>query len=132
MRTVAAFLVAPLLPAFAPAWSLHANYPNRTAISAFIFICILFYLLQAVIGIPAYVLARAKRRHVWFYLLLGSFGMPVAFITVIVVFPTTKISIAETLLQVIYFGALGAGIGLMFWLIARPDKSAALAAQISN
>jgi hypothetical protein len=75
---------------------------------------------------------RAKRRHIWFYLLLGFFGMPVAFIAVIVVFTTTKINIAEILLQVAYFGALGAGIGLVFWLIARPDKSAALGAQLSN
>jgi hypothetical protein len=132
MRTAVAFLVAPILPALAPAWFLHANYPNRTAISGFIVVCGLFYLLQAVVGIPAYILARAKRRYIWFYLLLGSFGMAVGFIAVAVVFSTTKISIAETLLQVIYFGALGAGIGLVFWLIARPDQSAALGAQISN
>lgn len=132
MRTVAAFLVAPILPALAPAWFLHANYPNRTAISGFIVVCGLFYLLQAVVGIPAYILARAKRRYIWFYLLLGFFGMAVGFIAVTVVFSTTKTSIAETLLQVTYFGVLGAGIGLVFWLIARPDKSAALGAQISN
>ena len=132
MRTVVAFLVAPLLPALAPAWFLHANYPNRTAISGFIVVCGLFYLLQAVVGIPAYFLARTKRRYIWFYLLLGFFGMAVASVAVTVVFSTTNTSIAETLLQVTYFGALGGGIGLMFWLIARPDKSAAIRAQISN
>ena len=132
MRTVVAFLVAPLLPALAPAWFLHANYPNRTAISGFIVVCGLFYLLQAAVGIPAYILARANRRYVWFYLLLGFFGMAVGFIAVTVAFSTTKTSIAETLLQVTYFGALGAGIGLVFWLIARPDKSATLGPQISN
>ena len=132
MRTVVAFLVAPLLPALAPAWFLHANYPDRTAISGFIVVCGLFYLLQAVIGIPAYILARTKRRHIWFYLLLGFFGMAVAFIAVTVIFSTTKTSIAETLLQVAYFGALGAGLGLVFWLIARPDRSVMLGAQISN
>lgn len=132
MRTVTAFLAAPILPALPPAWFLHLNYPNRTAISGFIVICGLFYLLQALIGIPAYILARAKRRYIWFYLLLGFLGMPVAFIAVIVVFSTTKINIAEILVQIAYFGALGAGIGLVFWLIARPDKSAAPGAQISN
>lgn len=127
-RTLVAFLVAPMLPALAPTWFLHANYPDRMAISGFIFICGLFYLLQAVVGIPAYILARSKRRHIyiWFYLLLGFFGMAVGFIAVTVVFSTTKTSIAETLLQVAYFGALGAGIGLMFWLIARPDKKSAV------
>jgi hypothetical protein len=132
MRTVVAFLAAPLLPALAPAWFLHANYPDRTAISGFIVVCGLFYMLQAVIGIPAYILARTKRRHIWFYLLLGFFGMAVAFIAVTVIFSTTKTSIAETLLQVAYFGALGAGLGLVFSLIARPDRSVVLGAQISN
>jgi hypothetical protein len=124
MRTVSAFLVAPILPALAPAWFLHSNYPNRAAISGFIVVCGLFYLLQAVVGIPAYILARAKRRYIWFYLLLGFFGMSVAFIAISGVFSTTKTSIAETLIQATYFGALGTGIGLMFWLIARPDKLA--------
>ena len=131
-RTLVAFLVAPMLPALAPTWFLHANYPDRMAISGFIFVCGLFYLLQAVVGIPAYILARSKRRYAWFYLLLGFFGMAVVSIAVTGIFSTIKISIAETLLQVTYFGALGAGIGLMFWLIARPDKGAILGAQISN
>jgi hypothetical protein len=121
-----------MLPALAPAWFLHANYPDRMAISGFIFICGLFYLLQAVVGIPAYILARSKRRYIWFYLLLGFFGMAVVSIAVTSIFSTTKIGIEETLFQVTYFGALGAGIGLMFWLTARPDKSAAPGAEISN
>jgi hypothetical protein len=132
VRTVTAFLAAPILPALPPAWFLHLNYPNRTAISGFIVICGLFYLLQAVVGVPAYILARAKRRHIWFYLLLGFVGIPIAFIAVIVVFSTTEINVAEILVQMAYFGALGAGIGLVFWLIARPDKRAAPGAQISN
>jgi hypothetical protein len=132
MRTVVAFLVAPLLPTLAPAWFLHANHPDRTAISGFIVICGLFYLLQAIVGIPAYILAPAKRRYISFYLLLGFFGMAAGFLAVTVVFSTTKINIAEALLQVTYFGALGAGIGLVFWLIARPDKSAVPSSQISN
>jgi hypothetical protein len=131
-RTLVAFLVAPILPALAPAWFLHANYPNRMAISGFIVVCSLFYLLQAVVGIPAYFLARAKRRYIWFYLLLGFVGMAVASVAIIGVFSKTKTSIPEILLQFVYFGALGAGIGLVFWLIARPDKSAAIGAQISN
>src|ERR1700682_3841373 len=108
MRTVTAFLVAPILPALAPAWFLHLNYPNRTAISGFIVVCGLFYLLQAVVGIPAYILARTKRRYIWFYLLLGFFAMAVSFIAVTIVFPTTKISTAETLFRFTYVGAFGA------------------------
>jgi hypothetical protein len=82
-------------------------------------------LLQALVGIPAYILAQAKRRYIWFYLLLGFFGMAVGFIAVTVVFAATKTSIVETLLQLTYFGVLGAGIGLVFWLVARPDKNEA-------
>jgi hypothetical protein len=52
--------------------------------------------------------------------------------TVTMFFSTTKANIAETLFQVVYFGALGAGIGLVFWLIARPDKHAGQAVEISN
>jgi hypothetical protein len=89
-------------------------------------------LLQAVIGVPAYFLARNKRRYIWFYLLLGFFGMAVVFVAVIGVFSTTKTRITETLLEATYFGALGAGIGLMFWLIARPDKIEPRGVQISN
>jgi hypothetical protein len=132
MRTLVAFLVAPMLPALAPAWFLHANYPNRTAISGFIVVCGLFYLLQAVVGMPAYFLARVNRRYVWFYLLLGFFGMALGFVAVTMFFSATKANIAETLLQVVYFGALGAGIGLVFWLIARPDKLAGQAVEISS
>src|SRR3977135_2981932 len=99
-RTLVAFLIAPILPALAPAWFLHSNYPDRTAISGFIVVCGLFYLLQAIFGIPAYILAQAKRRYIWFYLLLGFFGMIIGFMAVTVVFSTTKTSIAETLLQV--------------------------------
>jgi hypothetical protein len=69
MRTLVAFLVAPLLPALPSAWLLHLRYPNRTAISGFIVVCAIFYVVQAIIGIPAYFLVRAYRRYVWFYLL---------------------------------------------------------------
>ncbi|QQN64341.1 hypothetical protein JIR23_00500 [Bradyrhizobium diazoefficiens] len=125
MRIIVAFLVAPILPALPPTWFLHANDPNRMAISGFIVVCGLFYLLQAVIGIPAYIFAGSKRRYVWFYLLLGLLGMAVSSIAVTVVFSTGKNGITEALLTAAYLGGLGAGIGLIFWLIARPDKRAA-------
>ena len=79
VRTIVAFLVAPILPALPPAWFLHSNYPNRTAISGFIVVCGIFYLLQTVVGIPAYFLAQTYRRYVWFYLLIGFFGMIAVF-----------------------------------------------------
>ena len=130
MRTVIAFIAAPLLPAMLPSWFLHTNYPDRAAVSGFIFICGILYLLQALVGIPAYALARVKRRYIWFYLLLGLVAMPGVHVAIIIIFSKTKISIAETFLEIAYFGALGAAIGVLFWLIARPDRVAD--ADISN
>ena len=132
MRTLVAFLVAPLLPALPSAWLLHSNYPNRTAISGYIVVCCFLYLLQAIVGMPAYFLAKTYRRYVWFYLLVGSLGMICVFSAIIIFFSKTKIDIADTLLRLPYFGAVGAGIGLVFWLVARPDRRLSKTAENSN
>jgi hypothetical protein len=58
--------------------------------------------------------------------------MAVVSIAVTTVFSTTKIRIVDTLFQATYLGALGAGVGLVFCLIARPDKIAARNAQTLN
>lgn len=121
-RTLVAFLVAPIFPALAPAWFLHANYPDRTPVSGFIFICGLFYLLQAIIGVPAYLFARARRRYVWFYLLVGFLGPAIPFILARNLFWAAQIGISEAFLMAAYFGFLGATTGLIFWFAARPDK----------
>jgi hypothetical protein len=132
VRTIVAFLVAPMLPALPPAWFLHFNYPDRTAISGFIVVCGIFYVLQMIVGIPAYFLARTYRRYMWFYLLLGSIGMIAVYSAVIIIFSKPKVSFAEELLQFPYFGAIGAGIGLVFWLVARPDRRPAKTSENSN
>jgi len=130
-RTVVAFLVAPLFPALAPAWYLHANNPSRTFIAGFIFLCGLFYLLQAIIGIPAYLIARTRRRYLWFYLLVGFFGPAIPYIAASTIFWRDSISNYEGILLTLYFGVLGAVTGLIFWLVARLDKRT-ISAEISN
>jgi hypothetical protein len=121
-RTLVAFFVAPLLPALAPAWSLHIVYPNRTAISGYIIACFVFYVMQAVVGIPAYMLGRSRRAHILFYLLIGFLGLAIPFVVASIAFWTSRFSNYEVFLMALYFGTLGAGTGLIFWLAARPDK----------
>ena len=132
MRIIAAFLVAPILPALPAAWFLHLNYPDRVAISGLVRVCLFFYLLQTLIGIPAYLLAGGYRRYARFYLLLGFFGMIAFCSAVIIFFSKTEINIAKTLLLLSYLGALGAGIGLVFWFVARPDRRSAKTAKNSS
>jgi hypothetical protein len=131
-RTLVAFLVAPILPALPPAWFLHTNYPNRMAISGFIVVCGLFYLLQTIVGIPAYLLGRSRRSHLTFYLLVGFLGSVIPFIAISTVFWTARFSISETLFTAVYLGILGGATGLIFWLAARPDKRSSSDAQLSN
>jgi len=130
VRTFIAFLVAPLLPAILPAWYM-AQAPDRTGLSAYIWVCCLIYLLQAVAGIPAFLLFSRKGRHrLWPYLLLGflASAVPVA----------AAVAIMRDGLSVLFFGAgylgiLGACTALIFWLVARPDqKPITTKAQISN
>jgi hypothetical protein len=125
MRTFVAFLIAPLLPAVLPAWYLHANNPDRLAISGYIFLCGLFYLLEVVVGIPACKLfIRMRWRRVWAYMLLGFFGVAVPVIVLSMVRWSEKDSAADLSFSVGYLGLLGASIGLIFWLVARPDRIA--------
>jgi hypothetical protein len=123
MRTFVAFLVAPLLPALAPAWFLHKNNPDRLFISGFIFLCGLFYLLEAVIGIPAHKLFLRKGwNRVWTYMLLGLFGVTIPFVAFALYRWSEKDSVAQFSLSALYLGLLGVFTGLIFWFIARPKQ----------
>jgi hypothetical protein len=108
-----------------------AHGPNRTGLSAYIWVCCLIYLLQIVVGIPAFRLfSRTGRHRLWPYLLLGvlTSAVPVA----------VAVAIMRDGLSVLVFGAgylgiLGACTALIFWLVARPDKkSVTTKAQSSN
>jgi hypothetical protein len=125
MRTFVAFLTAPLLPAVVPAWYLHVNNPDRLAISGYIFLCGLFYLLEVLIGIPAHKLfVRMRWYRVWTYMLLGFFGTAVPAILLYIIRWSEKDNAVEVSFSIVYLGLLGAFIGLIFWFAARPDKIA--------
>jgi hypothetical protein len=132
VRTFIAFLVAPLLPAILPAWYL-AQSPNKSGPSAYIFVCCLFYLLEALVGVPAFLLFRRTRHRLWPYLLLAFLTAAVPVVGSLVFMGDAKNNIVGTLFTTWYFGILSIFTALFFWLVARPDqKPVATKAEISN
>jgi uncharacterized membrane protein (UPF0136 family) len=120
MRTIVAFVLAPLLPAILPAWQM-ARAPNRTGLSAYIFVCCLIYLLQAVVGIPAFLLFLRKKSHrLWPYLITGFLAGAVPAAAAVLI---KKDETFALVFAVVYMGLLGASTALLFWLMARPDQA---------
>jgi hypothetical protein len=132
MRTIVAFVVAPLLPAILPAWQM-ARAPNQTGLSAYIFVCCLIYLLQAVAGIPAVLLFSSKGNYrLWPYLLVGFVASAIPAAVAVVI---KEGGLFVLVFGVVYMGILGALTALIFWLVARPDHQKRLTengAEISN
>jgi uncharacterized membrane protein len=128
MRTLLAFVGAPMIPAIIPAWFYHANNADVPLLTAWVFFCFFFYAFQIVIGVPAYLLLRRKRAHrVWPYLIFGFFGVavPSVFWTVVKWPRQESYNLGFLLFDVfLYLGLLGAVTALTFWLLARPDKRA--------
>lgn len=61
MRARWAFILAPIIPAILPGYNWHANHPETGPLSGFIFVTLVFYVVEAVVGIPAfYVLTRRR------------------------------------------------------------------------
>ena len=122
MRTIISFVGAPVIPAIIAAWVVYLNGTYEPQ-SFFVFVCLCFYALQAVIGVPAYLLMSRKRLHrAWVYMLLGAFGVVLPLLLLSAWRHMEKgYSFADYVL-ICYPAFLGAGTGLMFWLFARPDK----------
>jgi heme/copper-type cytochrome/quinol oxidase subunit 4 len=122
MRTLIAFFGAPVIPALVAAWMVYLNH-TYTPLVMFVFICLAFYALQIIIGVPAYMLMSRKNLHrVWIYLLLGCLSVVLPLLLLSIWRHTEKgYGLAEYV--VLYYPALlGAGTGMMFWMLARPDK----------
>jgi hypothetical protein len=123
MRLLIAFLTAPVLPAFVPTWF---SYVNRTydPLTAFVFFYGLFFLLEAIIGIPGYKLFDRTSKHpLWAYAALGFCATAVpSLLLSLYRQPQEGYALATLLYLTCYAGVLGAGTGLMFWILARPDK----------
>ena len=124
-----------MIPAFIPGWFYHVNADDAPLLSTWIFFCLVFYVLQTVIGVPAYLLLKRKRAHpVWLYLILGFVGgaLPALFWTIVKWPKQQSYNLSFLFLDVfIYLGLLGAVTALTFWLLARPDKRAVTGPQSS-
>lgn len=122
MRTIVAFIVAPFFSSLVAAGLSTMDFHPGTL---FILFCGAFYVLQLLIGMPAYfLLRRAARQGIWIYALLG-FGAPALPTLVFCLYAgETHISLSQTLYVTGLFGVLGAVVGCVFWFIARPDKIA--------
>jgi heme/copper-type cytochrome/quinol oxidase subunit 4 len=122
MRTLIAFFGAPVIPAIIAAWVVHLNH-TYTPLNMFVFICLVFYALQVVIGVPAYMFMSRKNLHrAWIYLLLSCFSVALPLLLLFIWRHTEKgYGLAEYVL-LCYPALLGAVTGIMFWVLARPDK----------
>lgn len=73
MRTIVAFIVTPF---FSSVVAAGLSTMDFHPLALFIMFCGAFYVLQMLIGMPAYfLLRRAGRQGIWVYALLG-FGAP--------------------------------------------------------
>jgi hypothetical protein len=125
MRAFLGFIVAPVIPALVPAWFSYLNQTYHPA-SIFIFFCLLFYAGELVIGLPAHkLLKRFGRRGFLTYVLLGFCAAAVPFLGWSLYRSVVALhySLGELFFVTWYPGCLGALVGLVFWLVARPDRS---------
>jgi hypothetical protein len=124
MRLLIAFLAAPMPSALMAAWFSHVNQ-TYNPVAAFIFFCGVLYALQTVIGIPGRkLLVRINQNRIWAYVLLGFCGVALPFLLLCLYrIPQRGYDFGELSYLTAYAGVLGAGTGLMFWLLARPDKT---------
>ena len=124
MRTFVAFLVAPFGSSLVAAGSSYVN-GSYHPLAVFVLLCGALYVLQALIGTPAYLLlGRAKRHRIWVYALLGFSAIALPFLLYSLYRGETGYALGDILYLTAHIGLLGAATGSMFWLIARPDRRA--------
>ena len=109
------------MPALVPAW--FAGMRGFPPLIVYALVCAVFYVLQAIVGVPTYRLLGHGRRHrIWIYGLLGfvSIALP------IFLYSWIRMSggrVPEQMLYLaLYFGLLGGISAAIFWLLARPDR----------
>ena len=122
MRTAVAFIVAPFLSSLVAAG---LSTMDMHPLALFILFCGAFYVLQVLIGMPAYfLLRRAGRQGIWIYASLGFCAPALPTLIFGLYKGETNTSLGQTLHVTGLFGVLGAVVGCVFWLVARPDKIA--------
>jgi hypothetical protein len=119
MRPLPALLVAPLGPAVLPAW--FAAQKGLSPLAVYGGVCAAFWLLQVVVGVPAWLLLRRRRQPAWLYAALG-FVAVAAPIGAWATFVGPGSSGQSTILAA-YLGLLGGLTAVIYWLLARPDRA---------
>jgi len=121
MRARWAFFLAPIIPAILPSYNWHTHHPEAAPLSGFLFICLAFYFLEALIGIPAfYILARRRWRHFWVYTIVGFLAVFAPLFVLGLV--RWHVPYGTVLYLCSLAGIFGGATGLIFWLLVRPDK----------
>jgi len=123
-RTVIAFLAAPLVPALLTGWF---GFMNGTyhPLAIFVLVCGCLYVLQAIVGVPAYLLLGRVRQHrIWTYALLGFAGAALPFLVYGSMRDLDRVAASQAAYVIVFVGLLGAISAVIFWLLARPDKVA--------
>jgi hypothetical protein len=123
-RTIIAFLAAPLVPALLTGWF---GFMNGTyhPLAIFVLVCGCLYVLQAIVGVPAYLLLGRVRQHrIWTYALLGFAGAALPFLVYGSMRDLDRVGAGQAAYVIVFVGLLGAISAVIFWLLARPDKIA--------
>lgn len=133
LRIIAAFLVAPIPAALIQAvvvmlWPKQDMGVFEHPVSMFFAICLLFYALELVIGLPTYLALR--KRCPQKPMSYGLVGMSVILLPVVVALGVSAtrggLSAYAATYNVIYFAVGGFLAGIVFWRIAKPQTEASM------
>lgn len=130
MRGIIAFLTAPIPAAIVQAvvvaiWP----KPERGGVfehpsSMFLVLCLIFYVLQALLGVPlAAVIGRQRRPTPTSYALGGIAITSPILLIVGWTFIQQNLSTYQAIYNVMYFTAAGASIGMIAWFFRRPGHN---------
>ena len=123
MRARWAFFLAPIIPAAVAGYNLHMHRPQMALLSSFIFMCLVFYFLEAIVGIPAFHILKRKRwQNFWIYAAVGFLAVFAPLFAFCLARWRPSYEIGSVLNTCALVGIYGGAIGLIFWLLVRPDK----------
>ncbi|MEW6631490.1 MAG: hypothetical protein AB1440_11520 [Pseudomonadota bacterium] len=123
MRARWAFFLAPIFPAAVAGYNLHIHRPQMALLSSFIFMCLDFYFLEAIVGIPTfYILKRKRWQHFWIYAAVGFLAIFAPLFAFCLARWQSSYEIGSVLTTCALVAIYGSAIGLIFWLLVRPDK----------
>jgi hypothetical protein len=125
MRTLVAFAVAPIPAALYATWNIIKHKSDYREFVIFLMVSIVLFALQLIIGIPVYQILKRRRLLSASIFAISGFVSAGAIALLALSFsgpPSLGLGTAHFVLSCLA-GLLGASIGIVFWLVARPDRS---------